>query len=78
MPTFLPCVPLLQIVIPVLANEKNHLDWPHMVCQDVKRHAHTLQCELQVILEQAKGRTLLPLPVDSEKLEFVDSESEPV
>uniref|UniRef100_A0A8C4MMP7 Dynein axonemal heavy chain 9 n=1 Tax=Equus asinus asinus TaxID=83772 RepID=A0A8C4MMP7_EQUAS len=58
------CAPLLQVVIPVLANQKNHLDWPHVVCQDVQRHAHSLQCNLLVILEQVKGKTLLPLPVD--------------
>ncbi|XP_023983695.1 dynein axonemal heavy chain 9 [Physeter macrocephalus] len=65
-----------EVVIPVLANEKNHLDWPHAVCQDVQRHAHSLQCDLLVLLEQAKGKTLLPLPVGSEKMGFVDSESE--
>nr|XP_027809857.1 dynein heavy chain 9, axonemal [Marmota flaviventris] len=65
-----------EVVIPVLANEKNHLDWPHMVCQDVQQHAHTLQWDLLVILEQVKGKTLLPLPVGSEKLKFVDSGSE--
>ncbi|XP_004857611.1 dynein heavy chain 9, axonemal isoform X1 [Heterocephalus glaber] len=67
-----------KVVVPILANEKNHLDWPHMVCQDVRRHAHTLQCDLLVILEQLKGRTFLPLPVGSEKVEFVDPESETV
>uniref|UniRef100_A0A2K6EEB1 Dynein axonemal heavy chain 9 n=1 Tax=Propithecus coquereli TaxID=379532 RepID=A0A2K6EEB1_PROCO len=67
-----------EVVIPVLANEKNRLDWPHMVCQDVRRHAHSLQCDLLVILEQVKGKTLLPLPVGSEKMEFVDSKSETV
>ncbi|XP_057392157.1 dynein axonemal heavy chain 9 [Balaenoptera acutorostrata] len=65
-----------EVVIPILANEKNHLDWPHVVCQDVQRHAHSLQCDLLVLLEQAKGKTLLPLPVGSEKMGFVDSESE--
>ncbi|XP_003791133.1 dynein heavy chain 9, axonemal [Otolemur garnettii] len=64
-----------EVVIPVLTNEKNHLDWPHMVCQDVRRHAHSLQCDLLVILEQVKGKTLLPLPAGSEKMEFVDSKS---
>ncbi|XP_023561192.1 dynein heavy chain 9, axonemal [Octodon degus] len=67
-----------EVVVPVLANKKNHLGWPHMVCQDVRRQAHTLQCDLLVILEQVKGRTLLPLPVGSEKVEFVDPESETV
>ncbi|XP_057572498.1 dynein axonemal heavy chain 9 [Hippopotamus amphibius kiboko] len=65
-----------EVVIPILANEKNHLDWPHVVCQDVQRHAHSLQCDLLVLLEQAKGKTLLPLPAGSEKMGFVDSESE--
>ncbi|XP_059938625.1 dynein axonemal heavy chain 9 isoform X2 [Mesoplodon densirostris] len=65
-----------EVVIPILANEKNHPDWPHVVCQDVQRHAHSLQCDLLVLLEQAKGKTLLPLPVGSEKMGFVDSEGE--
>ncbi|TEA24768.1 hypothetical protein DBR06_SOUSAS11110014 [Sousa chinensis] len=65
-----------EVVIPILANEKNHLDWPHVVCQDVQRHAHSLQRDLLVLLAQAKGKTLLPLPLGSEKMGFVDSESE--
>ncbi|XP_073737597.1 dynein axonemal heavy chain 9 [Callorhinus ursinus] len=67
-----------EVVIPVLANEKNHLDWPHVVCQDVQRHAHSLQCDLLVLLEQVKGKTLLPLPVGAEKLELAASQSETV
>uniref|UniRef100_A0A8C4MCN2 Dynein axonemal heavy chain 9 n=1 Tax=Equus asinus asinus TaxID=83772 RepID=A0A8C4MCN2_EQUAS len=66
---------LPSVVIPVLANQKNHLDWPHVVCQDVQRHAHSLQCNLLVILEQVKGKTLLPLPVGSEKMELGDRHS---
>ncbi|XP_037664378.1 dynein heavy chain 9, axonemal isoform X4 [Choloepus didactylus] len=69
---------LSEVVIPILANEKNHLEWPHVVCQDVRRHAHSLQCDLLVILEQVKGKTLLPLPVGSEKMGFEDSGSEAV
>lgn len=59
-----------------MANEKNHLDWPQVVCQDVQQHAHSLQCDLLVTLEQVRGKTLLSLPVGSETMEFVDSESE--
>ncbi|XP_041519985.1 dynein heavy chain 9, axonemal [Microtus oregoni] len=71
--------PLLsEVIIPVLANEKNHLGWPHMVCQDIRYHAHSLQCDLLVILEHMKGRTLLPLPVGSEKVELMDGHGEPV
>ncbi|KAM9209454.1 dynein axonemal heavy chain 9 [Dugong dugon] len=67
-----------EVVIPILANEKNHLDWPPVVCQDIRRHAHSLQCDLLVILEQVKGKILLPLPVGSENMEFEDSESETI
>ncbi|XP_070629208.1 dynein axonemal heavy chain 9 isoform X7 [Bos indicus] len=65
-----------EVVIPVLANEKNHLDWPHVVCQDVQRHAYSLQGDLLVLLEQAKGKTLLPLPVGSENMGSEGSEIE--
>ncbi|KAM5310557.1 dynein axonemal heavy chain 9 isoform 2-T2 [Glossophaga mutica] len=67
---------LSEVVIPILANEKNHLDWPPVVCQDVQQHAHSLQCDLMVILEHRRGKTLLPLPAGSEKMAFWDSESE--
>ncbi|XP_054427204.1 dynein axonemal heavy chain 9 isoform X2 [Pteronotus mesoamericanus] len=67
-----------EVVIPILANKKNHLDWPHVVCQDVQQHAHSLQCELMVILEHGRGKTLLPLPAGSEKMAFGDSESETI
>uniref|UniRef100_A0A2K6TMQ8 Dynein axonemal heavy chain 9 n=1 Tax=Saimiri boliviensis boliviensis TaxID=39432 RepID=A0A2K6TMQ8_SAIBB len=66
------------VVLPVLANEKNRLDWPHMVYQDVRQQAHSLHCDLLVILEQVKGKTLLPLPAGSEEMEFADSKSETV
>nr|XP_020770863.1 dynein heavy chain 9, axonemal-like [Odocoileus virginianus texanus] len=65
-----------EVVIPVLANKKNHLDWPHVVCQDVQRHAYSLQGDLLVLLEQAKGKTLLPLPVGSENTGSDGSEIE--
>ncbi|XP_032136134.1 dynein heavy chain 9, axonemal isoform X1 [Sapajus apella] len=67
-----------EVVLPVLANEKNRLDWPHMVYQDVRQQAHSLQCDLLVILEQVKGKTLLPLPAGSDEMEFADSKSETV
>ncbi|XP_032945882.1 dynein axonemal heavy chain 9 [Rhinolophus ferrumequinum] len=63
-----------EVVIPVLTNEKNQLDWPHVVCRDVQQQAHSLQWDLLVLLQQVRGKTLLPLPVGSEKVEFVDSE----
>lgn len=69
---------LLQVVIPILANEKNNINWPQVICQDVRNHVHILHSDLLVILEQVKGKTLLPLPIDSEKLESINFESETV
>ncbi|XP_049632688.1 dynein axonemal heavy chain 9 [Suncus etruscus] len=69
---------LSEVVIPILANEKNNINWPQVICQDVRNHVHSLHSDLLVILEQVKGKTLLPLPIDSEKLEFIDSKSETV
>uniref|UniRef100_A0A667HV87 Dynein axonemal heavy chain 9 n=2 Tax=Lynx canadensis TaxID=61383 RepID=A0A667HV87_LYNCA len=65
-----------QVVLPVLANEKNHRGWPHVVCQDVQRHAHGLQGDLLVILEQVNGKTVLPLPAGADEAGFVDSDSD--
>ncbi|XP_023100299.2 dynein axonemal heavy chain 9 isoform X1 [Felis catus] len=65
-----------QVVLPVLANEKNHRGWPHVVCQHVQRHAHGLQGDLLVILEQVKGKTALPLPAGADEVGFVDSDSD--
>lgn len=69
---------LFQVILPVLANEKNHQGWPHAVCQDVQRHAHGLQGDLLVILEKVRGKTLLPLPAGTENVGSVDSESDTV
>ncbi|XP_066120408.1 dynein axonemal heavy chain 9 [Saccopteryx bilineata] len=69
---------LSEVVIPILANQKNGLDWPHVVCQDVQQRAHSLQCDLMVILEQVRGKTLLRLPAGSQTTEFVDSGRETI
>ncbi|KAM8815016.1 dynein axonemal heavy chain 9 [Rhynchonycteris naso] len=69
---------LSEVVIPILANEKNRLDWPQVVCRDVQQRAHSLRCDLLVILEQVRGKTLLRLPAGSETMEFVDSGRETV
>ncbi|XP_072501166.1 dynein axonemal heavy chain 9 [Notamacropus eugenii] len=65
-----------EVVMPILTNEKNHQDWPNAIYQDVRRHIHSLQSDLIVLLGQVKGKTLLPLPVGSENMESVDCESE--
>ncbi|KAM9002992.1 dynein axonemal heavy chain 9 [Sarcophilus harrisii] len=65
-----------EVVMPLLTNEKNHQEWPNAVYKDIRRHTHNLQSVLIVFLGQVTGKTLLPLPVGSENMKFVDYESE--
>ena len=58
----------LQVLVPLLSNQRNHEHWPEVVSQDVLRHAHTLKNNVYVISGQVKGRTLLPLPVGGDQV----------
>ncbi|XP_072167681.1 dynein beta chain, ciliary [Diadema setosum] len=58
-----------EILVPLLANPRNHEQWPVVVSQDVLRHVHNLKSSVYVVAGQVKGKTLLPLPVGSEKVE---------
>ncbi|KAM8946996.1 dynein axonemal heavy chain 9 [Pelodytes ibericus] len=65
-----------EVVVPILANQKNHQSWPHVVSQDVMRHVNSLKSNIFVMVGQVRGKTLLPLPAGSEKMEYVDYENE--
>ncbi|XP_034646147.1 dynein heavy chain 9, axonemal-like [Trachemys scripta elegans] len=65
-----------EVVAPVLANQKNHHSWPHVVSQDIMRHVHSLKSNIFVVIGQVKGKTLLPLPAGSERMEYIDCENE--
>lgn len=58
-----------QVVVPVLSNSRNHNQWPHVVSQDIMRHIHSLKNNVFVVAGQVKGKTLLPLPLGSERVE---------
>nr|P39057.1 RecName: Full=Dynein beta chain, ciliary [Heliocidaris crassispina]BAA00827.1 dynein beta-heavy chain [Heliocidaris crassispina] len=58
-----------EVLVPLLANPRNHEQWPVVVSQDVLRHVHNLKSSVYVVAGQVKGKTLLPLPVGSEKVE---------
>ncbi len=58
-----------QILVPLLSNDRNHELWPHVVSNDVLRHVHHLKSNVYVVAGQVKGKTLLPLPVGTEKVE---------
>nr|XP_014350011.1 PREDICTED: dynein heavy chain 9, axonemal-like [Latimeria chalumnae] len=74
------CMPsgfiILKVVVPVLANGRNHQKWPHVVSQDVMRHVHTLKSNVFVVIGQVRGKTLLPLPTGAEKVEDVACKTE--
>lgn len=59
---------IFQVVVPVLSNERNRDAWPHVVSEDVLRHVHNLKSNVYVVAGQVKGKTLLPLPVGTEKI----------
>lgn len=60
--------------MPLLSNEKNHDHWPKVVSEDVKRHVHNLKSNVYVVCGQAKGKTLLPLPVGADRVETVEED----
>ncbi|KAM6951485.1 dynein beta chain, ciliary-like [Aplochiton taeniatus] len=58
-----------EVVAPLLSNGRNHSEWPQVVSQDIKRHVHSLKTNVFVVSGQVKGKTLLPLPSGSERVE---------
>ncbi|XP_044152524.1 dynein axonemal heavy chain 9 [Bufo gargarizans] len=65
-----------EVIVPVLANQKNHQNWPLVVSQDVMRHVNGLKSSTFVMAGQVRGKTLLPLPSGSERMEYIEYESE--
>ena len=61
-------------MVPLLSNERNHSSWPKVVSEDVRRHVHNLKSNVYVISGQAKGKTLLPLPVGTERVDYLEDD----
>ncbi|CAG5123285.1 unnamed protein product, partial [Candidula unifasciata] len=71
------CAFVDEVLVPLLSNERNHDKWPKVVSKDVTRHVHNLKSTVYVVSGQAKGKTLLPLPVGADRIEQVgDGEKE--
>jgi dynein heavy chain len=68
------CDFFVQVLVPLLTNEKNHDQWPKVVSEDVRRHVHNLKSNVYVVSGQAKGKTLLPLPVGTDKVEVMEED----
>ena len=52
----------VQVMVPMMGNEKNHMKWPNVVSQDMMKHTGGLKGDVQVLSGQVKGKTFLPLP----------------
>ncbi|KAA3682025.1 uncharacterized protein DEA37_0001628 [Paragonimus westermani] len=64
-----------EFIIPVLTNKKNYISWPDVVYDDIIKNAHELKRQTDIILGQSKGKTLLPLLVDSDKSKELGKDS---
>ncbi|XP_043925657.1 dynein axonemal heavy chain 9 [Protopterus annectens] len=65
-----------EVIVPVLSNNRNHQSWPQVVSQDVMRHTHNLKSNVFVVIGQVRGKTLLPLPAGTEKVDYDIYENE--
>ncbi|XP_028263973.1 dynein axonemal heavy chain 9 isoform X2 [Parambassis ranga] len=65
-----------EVVAPLLSNGKNQTRWPQVMCQDISRHVHNLKTSVFVVSGQVQGKTLLPLPAGSERMEQAALETE--
>ena len=65
---FMPFVNIFQMLLPMLSNNANHSKWPSVVSQDIVRQMGTLKSEVFVFSGQVKGRTLLPLPPQTDSV----------
>ncbi|KAL8567548.1 hypothetical protein ACOMHN_054362 [Nucella lapillus] len=63
-----------EVLVPLLSNDRNHDHWPKVVSQDVRRHVHQLKSNVYVVAGQSKGKTLLPLPVGTDRVEEIEED----
>lgn len=63
-------------MVPVLLNNDNHYQWPQVMCKDLMRHVHVLKSSVFVMSGHVKGKTLLPLPAGSGRIEQAAFERE--
>uniref|UniRef100_A0A668AEI7 Dynein axonemal heavy chain 17 n=1 Tax=Myripristis murdjan TaxID=586833 RepID=A0A668AEI7_9TELE len=58
-----------EVMVPLLSSGRNHTEWPQVMSQDMRRHVHSLKTNVFVMSGKVKGKTLLPLPAGSERVE---------
>ncbi|AWP17229.1 putative dynein heavy chain 9 axonemal [Scophthalmus maximus] len=70
------CSTLVQDMAPLLFHSSNHTEWPPALSQEIGRHVHSVKTHVFVVSGQVQGKTLLPLPAGSEKVELAALEME--
>ncbi|KAF7259764.1 hypothetical protein EG68_06612, partial [Paragonimus skrjabini miyazakii] len=59
----------LQVLSPIVLNEKNREDWPESLSEYIKRDLYNLQKKSAMILARIEGKTHLAHPVGIDKIE---------
>lgn len=59
----------VKVCLPLLSNKENHQLWPNVISQDVTRHIENLSNKVSVVKGQVYGKTVLPLPAVTERIE---------
>ncbi|KAJ8957969.1 hypothetical protein NQ318_001970 [Aromia moschata] len=57
-----------EILVPLLSNPVNHMEWPAVIAKDVQKHVHSLKSTVYQVKGQVNGQTVLPMPVGVEKI----------
>ncbi|KAG5856708.1 hypothetical protein ANANG_G00010770 [Anguilla anguilla] len=60
---------LEQVFVPVLSNTRNHRTWPQLISQDVSWHTENLQNKVLVVRGRFFGKTVLPIPAVTSRIE---------
>ncbi|XP_051791984.1 LOW QUALITY PROTEIN: dynein axonemal heavy chain 11 [Erpetoichthys calabaricus] len=63
-----------KVLVPVLFSQNNHRKWPLFISQDVTRHVENLKNKVAVVKGQYSGRTVLPIPTVTSKIEDAQNE----
>ncbi|KAK3551295.1 hypothetical protein QTP70_013939, partial [Hemibagrus guttatus] len=58
-----------KVCLPLLSNKENHQLWPNVISQDITRHIENLSSKVSVVKGQVYGKTVLPVPAVTEKIE---------
>uniref|UniRef100_H3ASB2 Dynein, axonemal, heavy polypeptide 9 like n=1 Tax=Latimeria chalumnae TaxID=7897 RepID=H3ASB2_LATCH len=57
-----------EVLVNILSNTNNHIGWPRVVSEDIRKHVEKIRSKTFVLQGQVEGRTLLPLPSFAEIL----------